>query len=160
MEKYIPLDAVLAKIEKLFEKAGNSLGEYRNGAEHTLISIKDFLDTLEVKEVDLEKEIKEVQREYKTIEEYEGYPCTMYANDIEWIARHFFELGMQVSNKEQKRVSEDLEIASVDYAATGEFLPNGKEMIDFQIEKAFKAGAKWQKEKVLKGASNGRVNAV
>ena len=51
------------------------------------------------KEVDLEEEIKEVQHDYKTIEEYEGYPCTMYANDIEWIARHFFELGMQVSNK-------------------------------------------------------------
>jgi len=51
MEQYIPKTVVLTEIEKLFEKVGNSLGEYRNGAEHTLISIKDFLDTLEVKEV-------------------------------------------------------------------------------------------------------------
>ena len=51
MEQYIPKTVVLTGIEKLFEKVGNSSGEYRNGAEHTLISIKDFLDTLEVKEV-------------------------------------------------------------------------------------------------------------
>ena len=37
--KLIDKDAVLEKIERLFEKAGNSLGEYRNGVEHTLISI-------------------------------------------------------------------------------------------------------------------------
>lgn len=55
-----------------------------------------YKENVETKEVDLEKEIKEVQREYKTIEEYEGYPCTMYANDIEWIARHFFELDIHV----------------------------------------------------------------
>ena len=54
-----------------------------------------FLDTLEMKDVDLEKEIKELQHKYKTIDEYEGYPCTMYANGIEWIAKHFFELGLK-----------------------------------------------------------------
>ena len=50
---------------------------------------------------------------------------------------------------QEEPVSEELEEASVNYAATGEFLPNGKEMIDFQLEKAFKAGAKWQKEQML-----------
>jgi hypothetical protein len=50
--------------------------------------------------VDLKKEIKEVQRKYKTIEEYEGYPCTMYANDIEWIAKYFFELGLKAQKGE------------------------------------------------------------
>jgi hypothetical protein len=53
---------------------------------------------MKANKVDLEKEIKKVQREYKTIEEYEGYPCTMYANDIEWIAKHFFKLGVNTSN--------------------------------------------------------------
>ena len=33
-----------------------------------------------------------------------------------------------------------LEMAE-EYAATGEFLENGKEMIDFQAEKAYRAGA-------------------
>lgn len=57
--------------------------------------IISFINTMEIKEFDLKEEIKEVQRDYKTIEEYEGYPCTMYANDIEWIARHFFEIGLK-----------------------------------------------------------------
>ena len=49
--------------------------------------------------LDLEKEIQEAQRNYKTIEEYKGYPCTMYADDIEWIARHFFELGLKAKGE-------------------------------------------------------------
>ena len=53
-----------------------------------------YKENLKVREVDLDKEIKKVQRKYKTIEEYEGYPCTMYANNIECIAKHFFELGL------------------------------------------------------------------
>lgn len=57
--------------------------------------IISFINTMEVKEVNLEEEIKKVQRKYKTIEEYKGYPCAMYANSIEWIARHFFELGLK-----------------------------------------------------------------
>lgn len=61
-----------------------------------------FLDTLEVKEVDLDKEIKKVQRSYKTIDEYDGYPCTMYARGIELIAKHFFELGLRVNNEKEK----------------------------------------------------------
>jgi len=62
----------------------------------------DYGKLVEVKEVNLEKEIKEVQRNYKTIEEYEGYLCTMYANNIEWIAKHFFELGLKASQKGEK----------------------------------------------------------
>lgn len=42
----------------------------------------------------------------------------------------------------------ELEEAAVEYAATGEILPNGKELINFQEEKAFRAGAQWQKEHV------------
>ena len=65
----------------------------------TYNSLLHFLDTIEVKSADLEEEIKEVQRDYKTIEEYEGYPCTMYANDIDWIARHFFELSFNAKGE-------------------------------------------------------------
>lgn len=56
--------------------------------------ILSIIDSFEVKGVDLEKETKEVQRDYKTIDEYEGYFATIYASDIEWIAKHFFELGL------------------------------------------------------------------
>lgn len=95
--KLIDKDALVAEIERLVNNQDSAL-DY----EAALEDVRNFLDTLEVKEVDLEEEIKEVQRDYKTIEEYEGYPCTMYANDIEWIARHFFDFGMSVSNKAQK----------------------------------------------------------
>ena len=50
------------------------------------------------------------------------------------------------ANPVKEPVSEDLEEAAVEYAATGEFLENGKELIDFQAEKAFKSGAQWQQE--------------
>ena len=64
-----------------------------------------------------------------------------------------------VDSLQEEPVSDELDEASVNYAATGEFLPNGKEMIDFQLEKAFKAGAKWQKtkdEKILRDFFNAR----
>ena len=54
-----------------------------------------YKENLEVKEVNLEKEIKSIQRHYKTIEEYEGYSAHLSASDIEYIARHFFNLGLK-----------------------------------------------------------------
>lgn len=54
-----------------------------------------------------------------------------------------------IDSLEEEHVSNDLEEASVNYAATGLFLPNGKEMIYFQVEKAFKAGAQWQKKQII-----------
>ena len=90
MAKYIPLEPLLAEIDRLMTpECGYSMNK-----------LLDYINTLEVKEVDLDKEIKEVQRNYKTIEEYEGYPCTMYAGGIEWIAKHFFELGLKARKGE------------------------------------------------------------
>ena len=62
----------------------------------------------------------------------------------------------------EEPVSEDLFEASAEYAATGEILANGKEMIDFQKQKAFMAGANWQKEQFEKDYTdlcNGIVTA-
>ena len=106
--KLIDKDALVAEIEKLMDELYDKLpnaskvengtitaSEICNTGKYTALeSFKKYIDTLEVKEVDLNKEIKNVQRKYKTIDEYEDYPCTMYANDIEWIAKHFFELGL------------------------------------------------------------------
>lgn len=58
------------------------------------------VNSIEVKEVDLESEIKKIQKEYKTIDEYDGYPATIYANGIERIAKHFFELGLKAQKGE------------------------------------------------------------
>ena len=53
MEKYIPLDAVLAEIER--RKQRNLLNE---GAFEEDIDILSFINTFEMKEVDLGKEIQ------------------------------------------------------------------------------------------------------
>jgi hypothetical protein len=94
--KLIDKDAVVAEIESLRRTTFTNFDEGVNATVQTLL---ETLDTFEVKKLDLEKEIKEVQRNYKTIEKYAGYPCTMYANNIEWIAKHFFELGIKVAQK-------------------------------------------------------------
>ena len=108
MAQYIDKSTLIAEIERRLDELYNllpdaskvengmiTISEACNTGKYTALeSFRRFLDTLEVKEVELEKEIKNVQRGYKTIDEYENYPCTMYANDIEWIAKHFFELGL------------------------------------------------------------------
>ena len=100
MEQYIPKSALVAEIKRQisaidnYPKITSTQTAVLEGNKVILTKLLSLIDNLEVKEVDLEKEIKEVQREYKTIEEYERYPATIYANDIEWIAKHFFELGL------------------------------------------------------------------
>ena len=59
----------------------------------------DYGKLVEVKEVDLEKEIDEVIHNYKLNNHRHTSIC---APDIEWIAKHFFELGLSVGNKTQK----------------------------------------------------------
>jgi hypothetical protein len=56
---------------------------------------------------------------------------------------------LEVKEVKEEPVSEDLEEAVENYAATGKVLPNGKVMINFQAEKAFRAGANWKKEQMI-----------
>jgi hypothetical protein len=92
MAQYIDKSAVVAEIENLKCTTFTNFDEGVNCAVQTLLEI---IDTLEVKEVDLEKSISDWL--------FEGLP-----NDDELIdyiketAKHFFELGIQVSNKAQK----------------------------------------------------------
>lgn len=67
-----------------------------------------------------------------------------------WLDEQRIEaIGMAINALQEEPVSKDLDEAAVDYATTDEVLPNGKVMINFQAEKAFKAGAKWQKDKMM-----------
>ena len=52
-----------------------------------------FLDTLEVKEVDLEKEIELIKGDYEQVE-------VAWNNDFDFIARHFYELGLNAPKGE------------------------------------------------------------
>jgi hypothetical protein len=102
MEQYIPKSALVAEIENLVStyKKCPTRNSYEDGLKiGRLIGYKDALhkiDTLKVKEVqeaDLEKDF--------------GLYWGIYTdnggslNDYE-VAKHFFELGMAVSNKAQK----------------------------------------------------------
>jgi len=95
MAKYIPLDALVAEIDRLENKLYYEPENFKDvGAKMALDSLKSSLDTLEVKEVDLTKEIS-----------FQWSKFCLYDKDKDSfvkVAKHFFELGMQVSNKAQK----------------------------------------------------------
>jgi hypothetical protein len=101
MAKYILLDALVAKIRKYINNAEVYLKYHHNRNDKSVYAFEQeklamcellsSLDTLEVKEVDLEKELGKY----------------LDSNDIEFshqiklfeFAKHFFEFGMSVSNK-------------------------------------------------------------
>jgi hypothetical protein len=55
-----------------------------------------YLDTLEVKEVDLEEEIERVRKTHFINDDFDK--ATLEGRQITNIAKHFFELGIQTSN--------------------------------------------------------------
>lgn len=95
--KYILLDALLTKIEKRKKEwsCGSSTeAKYKVEAYKEVI---ELLNTLEVKEVDLEKEIRDHIRECLDVK----FPTTdieLIKKDVAYTAKKFFELGMRVSN--------------------------------------------------------------
>ena len=62
------------------------------GKDLTLKRLLDYIDTLEVKKVDIEKDVNEHWDEWA---KEDGFHSVDFA-------KHFFELGMAVSNKAQK----------------------------------------------------------
>ena len=98
MEQYIPKSVVLAEIENLLDK-GKYHDDYdcafRDGNNAALYALKGRINTLEGKDMDLEKEIdKELDEEW--------YGEYISHEKFKKSAKYFFELGMQVSNKQQK----------------------------------------------------------
>jgi hypothetical protein len=68
--------------------------------------IKDFLDTFETKEVDLEKEVKNLIEKEKAfvtdnreVKYYNGDSFN-HIYELEFIAKHFFELGLKAQKGE------------------------------------------------------------
>lgn len=101
MEQYILKSALVAGIEarikdiEVSQKVGLIKKRDANKKILLLKSVLLLIDTLEVKEVNLEKEIDLVE------DKYHGFESLSRADIIE-IIKHFFELGMAVSNKAQK----------------------------------------------------------
>ena len=82
MARYIDKDALVAEIERLREEKGTFY------ASDVLYNLEDFLNTLEVKEVDLQSEIDRVWNNTSDNFSEDGW------KEFEDIAKHFFELGM------------------------------------------------------------------
>ena len=76
-------------------------GEY-----NALSKLESSLDTLEVKEVDLEKELNDFIEEQKAwvkddrVVEYNNGDSFNHIYDLEPIAKHFFELGLKAQKGE------------------------------------------------------------
>ena len=121
MTQYIPKDALLAEIVKKIEKYTKRAEEadvkcdsdsmYWSGVISCLMEVTSLLHTIEVKKVDLDKEIKEyIDDEW--CDEYSGdvgnwIRCrrgtsSMIVEDVKDIARHFFELGLKARKEEIK----------------------------------------------------------
>ena len=101
----IDKDALVAEIENLENtyKKCPTRNSYEEGLKDgRLIGYKDALykiNTLEVKEVDLEKEIQDHLRECLNIK----FPTTnvkIITSDVEYTARKFFELGLKAQKGE------------------------------------------------------------
>jgi hypothetical protein len=91
--KLIDKSALVAEIEKLYNEEIDTYTRY------ILDRLKSNIDILEVKEVDVDKEINE-HAEYMPQSEF-SHDCEVLEN-IEWAKnefRYFFELGMSVSKK-------------------------------------------------------------
>jgi hypothetical protein len=105
MTKYIDKDAVLAEIKRsirdnelyLSEPKTDEIRFQKVGAYSALNDLLHFLDTLEVKEVDLEKELETLDSLLYDLDGVAVKGATSYltVEDVKDIAKHFFELGFK-----------------------------------------------------------------
>ena len=98
--KLIDKDQIVAEIEKCYneclKRAKITDSDYWNAKADAYRNVLVILnDTLEVKDVDLESEMKEVKHNYKVDDNQYASICSA---DIEWLAEHFFELGLKTDN--------------------------------------------------------------
>ena len=92
--KLIDKDALVAEIERIKHETNyEPFTDEVLGKRYVCGSLLSFLDTLKVKEVDLDTDFGICQGEY--------CDCGGNINDYE-VAKHFFELSMAVSSKAQK----------------------------------------------------------
>ena len=94
--KLIPLDALVAEINQRIEdyKSHKIEDSYHDGLIFALKDLRDdFIDTLKVKEVDLEKELDSLIT--PELKKHKALPSLMET------AKHFFNLGLQSTLTEE-----------------------------------------------------------
>ena len=101
----IDKDALLAEINSLLDKGKyNEKYDcgYHDGNNNALYGLKNKLNTLEVKEVDLEKELIDWRNTHYSDKDYtfEGHGGHyLEISTIIYIAKYFFELGLKTKEK-------------------------------------------------------------
>ena len=103
MEQYIRKSAIAAEIRKYIKSAEAFLKYHHNRNDKSVYAFEQeklvmcdllyFLDTLDVKEVDLEKEYKEF------VEEDPVYNKLVNSIVGKAIAKHFYELGLKAAQE-------------------------------------------------------------
>lgn len=109
--KLIDKDKIVAEMEEAIDGPAplhDQQCSWENGYYCGLYKAESIIDTLEVKEVDLAKEIDKFYGMYRkngiTFSIEDNQECLDWKEDCNpdfeiGFARHFFELGMRVSNK-------------------------------------------------------------
>ena len=105
MEQYVKKSALVAEIERRIQFFTEESGNSNSDIVIALFGLKSFIDTFEVKKVDLEEDINDFINEEYHYTEYDGKWVDEkdWRDSIQRCAKHFFELGMAASNKTQKR---------------------------------------------------------
>ena len=94
MAHYIPKSVVVAEIERRIKDILELVhpNNYDKAALQLYKGLLSFINTIEVKDVDLEKEITLME------EKYYGFESLSRSDIIEMI-KHFFELGLKAAQK-------------------------------------------------------------
>ena len=93
MTQYIDKSALVAEIDALQDATmenGHFLSSYHEGIFDGLSKVENFLDTLETKEINLEKEVED----WVKTGPHTSYPWCTIPDAIRITAEHFFELGL------------------------------------------------------------------
>lgn len=159
MEQYIDKSALVAEIMsrisdiEVLQKAG--LIKKRDADKKMLIfkSVLSLIDTLEVKEVELETELNKYIKNHFTIDteqldrfgiEEKDYMYSMDKSDMLKMIRYF-------TNNYKVPASNDLEEAAKLCVSDSLCITNEEDWDDAAVDalNIFKAGAKWQKKQML-----------
>lgn len=91
MKHLVDKDKILAKIEEAIDgpvPLHDQQCPWEDGYYCGLYKAEGIIDTIEVKEVDLEKEIELIKGDYAQVD-------VAWNKDFDFIAKHFFELGLK-----------------------------------------------------------------
>lgn len=101
MGKLIDKDILVSEIEKLKGKVYDG-SSYCTGWQHALRMLEIELNTIETKDIDLEKELEKLDRTLFDLDGVAIAGATHYltVEDVKDIAKRFFEMGLNVQKEE------------------------------------------------------------